>query len=116
MLTVFSVLSLSGCSFVEELFGFRDTYVGAVAFGFEVSAFHPCGSDEQWWVVGDAALVDLQTRYFDLGINPYELAFAELRGDRSRQGQYGHLNAYDREFEVTKVIEIRKLNEEDCRP
>ena len=115
MLIAIAVAFLSaGCELLESIFD-DDRYVGHVAFGFEVSAFHPCGSDEQWWISGGGEeLLDLQDRYWALGLNPYEMAFAELEGHRSGKGEYGHLNAYQREFTVKDVRDVRLAADDDC--
>lgn len=106
-------VTLSGCSLFDDIFG-DETYRGVVSFGFEVSSFAPCGGDQQWWVTDGDALLELQTRYNDLVEFPYTKAYARLKGNRSRIGEYGHLGAYQREFEVTEVIEVRALDEGEC--
>ena len=85
-----------------------------MAFGFEESGFRPCDSKEQWWIAGGDAVADLQTRYNDLGVNWYEPVYAKLRGSKTQTGQYGHLGAYQREFEVEQIIEVRLLAEGEC--
>jgi hypothetical protein len=114
LIAIAVALPSTGCEFLESIFD-DDRYVGHVAFGFEVSAFHPCGSDEQWWIAGGGdALLDLQDRYWALGLNPYEMAFAELEGLQSGKGEYGHLNAYQREFRVLDVRDVRLPADGDC--
>ena len=112
-----SITSMAGCAIIEDVFSGRsDTYIGTVAFGFEESGFRPCNVAEQWWITGGDMVNDLQSRYNDLGVKWYEPVFAELKGDPSQKGQYGHLGAYQREFEVSEVIEMRLLEAGECRP
>ncbi len=87
------------------------TWEGSFSAGFEVQAFSPCLSDQQWWTNG----TDLHRRYYALGLAEYEEAYARLRGHLSGPGEYGHMGAYRREFEVTQVLEIRQKQEDDCR-
>ncbi|MCX6027070.1 MAG: hypothetical protein NTY23_12585 [Chloroflexi bacterium] len=42
--------------------------------------------------------------------------FVEVRGVLRREGGYGHLGAYPRDFHVTEVIEARPGREGDCAP
>ena len=103
----------SGCA-LFDVFGSGDSaYEGQIAFGFEVAAFHRCSSTEQWWITGDAG-VELQNQYSRLGLDQYELAFARVEGKPSSPGTYGHLGAYQREFEVTAVLEVREIEAGDC--
>ena len=84
--------------------------MGFFSWGFEASAFTPCGSDERWWTGG----ADLVQRYNALGVEPYEEVYVRLRGKLSGIGKYGHLGTYNRQFDVTEVLEIRKKREGDC--
>lgn len=106
----------AGCFMRNQIFG-DDSHVvrGRVSFGFEEAAFRPCRSDEQWWLTGsDNDIVELQNKWNALGLEWYTPGYAELEGTRSRKGEYGHLGAYQREFEVTDVKEVRLLREGEC--
>jgi hypothetical protein len=85
---------------------------GLYSWGFEVSDFRPCGLDEKWWVVGSEP--ELSTRYNALTLETYEPVYARLAGIKSRPGQYGYLGAYDRQFEVREILELRTLQNDDC--
>ncbi len=107
-------LSLSGCTIVNDLFGDSDdSWDGSVAFGFEVESFQPCSQDVQWWLTGEA-LVELHARYRDLGVEQYAPVYAKVNGTRSSKGKFGHLGAYEREFSVDEVVEIRHLADGEC--
>jgi hypothetical protein len=86
---------------------------GLYSWGFEVSDFQPCGVDEKWWVVGSAP--ELLSRYRALTSNVYEQVYARLKGIKSAPGHYGHLGAYDRQFEVHEILELRALQNGDCK-
>ena len=108
-------VSLSGCSLFDGRPGGRSlVHVGQMSFGFEEAAFRPCNSDEQWWITGGDVVGEMQSRYNDLGVAWYEPVYAKLKGDRSRKGQFGHLGAYQREFDVSDIVEIRLLEQGEC--
>ena len=90
----------------------RTLWRGYVSFGFETSEFRPCGSKEQWWVLSTR---DLSARYKKLSANMYSPVFVRLRGVPTKLGQYGHLGAYQRQFEVTAVLESRPPKSDDCK-
>jgi putative lipoprotein len=102
-----SVLAACGAS--------SDVQRGHFSYGFETVSFQPCNSDEQWWVtgVGDAtqALID---QYEEVAQAEYEAVYVELQGEVSAAGAYGHLGAYQREFAVSEVVEVRAASDEDC--
>jgi len=95
-----------------------DVFAGRFESGFETSAFHPCGSEEQWWVTADSgawARLHAPPARTDSGGYLEAVAFVRLRGRRSPRGEYGHVGAYDRELRVTEVLEVRPPAEAECR-
>lgn len=108
-----SITSLSGCSLLGDIFGDSE-YEGIVTLGFEVVSFAPCRGSEQWWMTGGDGFEELQSRYNGLTNLPYEPVYAVLKGERSGRGEYGHLGAYQREFEVREVVEVRLPEEGEC--
>ncbi|MBT8401086.1 MAG: hypothetical protein KJO98_11465 [Rhodothermia bacterium] len=107
---------VAGCAIVdgaEEDAIFGLTTAGIVSLGFEDSTFLPCQSSEAWWLSWYDG-VELWRMYEEKASKPHEQVYAVLRGDRSRQGAYGHLDGYDRSFVVAEVIEMRRLHPEDC--
>jgi hypothetical protein len=116
-LLVFAIgaTTITGCSLFGDIFGGDDDkYVGTVSFGFEEVSFRPCGRTEQWWMTGGEIIAELQTQYNDLGVNQYEPVYARLNGEPSEKGEYGHVGAYQREFEVTRIVEVRLLSDGEC--
>jgi hypothetical protein len=103
-----TILLGAGC---KENPGADHVWEGLYSSGFEVSAFSPCGSDESWWVEGG----DIANRYQTLGVEPYERVYVRLKGEVSDVGKFGHLGVYERAFTVTKVLEIRRAEPEDCQ-
>ena len=79
--------------------------------GFEMSSFRRCDTDERWWVTGGS---DIDARYRQVAAADYEPVFVRLTGVTSATGEFGHLGAYRREIEVTRIIEIRALRPGEC--
>ncbi len=105
-----------GCYTQIALHNNPDVYEGTLTFGFEVSSFRPCDSDERWWMSGSSEVCErLVTEYYANAHKPYEAAFARLRGKPSAKGQYGHLGGYDRIFCVQEVVFVRSKLLGDCR-
>jgi len=79
------------------------------SYGFEVSAFRPCGLSTPWWATGD--LTPLRTQ------PPPDAAsvYAEVDGELSDLGQYGHLGAYPRQLEIRKVRQVSGSIPSTCR-
>ena len=87
-------------------------YRGRYTKRFEVSAFQPCGSSEQWWVTGrvERLIAALTSPEGFVG----GTAYVELRGRVSSHGRYGHLGGYRREFVVDRVLLARAPRDNDC--
>jgi len=108
---------IGGCFLQETIFGADndDVIRGRVSFGFEEAAFRPCSSDEQWWITGsNKAVSELQEDWTALGLNWYEAGYAEIRGNKTARGSYGHVGAYQREIDVKEVVEVRLLEDGEC--
>jgi hypothetical protein len=88
---------------------------GYVVLGFETSAFQPCGDAEQGWLSGDTDVMrELEDAFAGMGETAGARLLVEVRGVLSREGSYGHLGAYPREFHVTEVLEARPSQAGDC--
>ena len=107
------LMFLCGCAIVDNVS--EDGTAGYLSFGFEEAAFRPCGVDESWWVAADPE-VELWDTYAAVAGDPlgYIRVYARLVGSRSSLGRYGHLGAYDREFSVTAIVEMREVKGDDC--
>lgn len=94
-----------------------DVHEGRFASGFETSAFYPCEVDEQWWVHADSAAwakLHAPPARRDTAGYLEAVAFVRLRGEVSPPGEYGHMGAYQREFQVSEVVEIWGPEERSC--
>jgi hypothetical protein len=96
----------------------QDLFEGSYAYGFETSAFLPCGVSEQWWVTPANGEVgqELVRAYNSISDEQFKNAYARLRGKISPRGSYGHLGMYEREFTVTEIVDLRGRLEGDCQP
>ena len=93
------------------------TWEGFFTAGRAGRIFHPCGSRALWWVqnvaLGDTA-DDLERRYMEIAVRPYEQVYIRFRGDASRKGQYGPLGSYQRVVYVDEILELREQRDGDC--
>ena len=112
-LVAVACLSLS-CAIVDHVS--EDGIEGYLSFGFEESAFRPCGVDEQWWVEESSRSIELIEAYRDVvgSQQDYVRVYARLIGSRSEAGSYGHLGAYDRIFTVSRIVDMRQVEDGDC--
>jgi hypothetical protein len=96
----------------------QELFEGGYAYGFETSAFLPCGLHEQWWVTPANGEVgeELVRMYNAISDEQFKNAYSRLRGKISARGKYGHLGFYEREFVVTEVVDLRARQEGDCPP
>lgn len=100
---------LSACATVppaEE----ADRIAGHYRFGFEVEAFRPCGSSEDWWVT---TADELRSRAERLS-GTSRPVYAVVRARVSPRGEYGHLGQYPRQVSVVEVLEMRPARSSDC--
>ena len=113
--TLIGVVLLSGaCAIVDHVS--EDGVEGYLSFGFEESAFRPCGINELWWVEESSRSIELFETYRDVvgSSQDYVRVYARLIGSRSESGHYGHLGAYDRIFTVSRIVDMRQVQDGDC--
>lgn len=101
------------CAIVDHVS--EDGVEGYLSFGFEESAFRPCGIDEIWWVEPDPS-IELLEAYADVAGTPLGRVrvYSRLVGSRTGVGEYGHLGFYDRTFTVSRIVTLRAVAENDC--
>lgn len=96
---------------------------GYYRWGFEQSAFLPCGdsaSTERWWVILPAAAQRVQDSLVaiapprDTSDISSEFWFAELEGAVGQPKPVGHLGFYDRVLRVTRIRSLRRATSRDC--
>ncbi len=92
-----------------------DETIGIYVSGFEASALHPCDEPgEQWWMGMNAEFSERYSAMIDPATEsrgsrgPYVLVRVE--GDKTELGQYGHLGAYSREFTVTDLVYMHRID------
>ena len=107
---------LAGCAapqspvrahFPETTWSEPRTFSGRFDYAFEVMAFTPAGSRERWWLGGNSLPI---TRHLvaPIGAVPAMRSpvFVTVEGRLSSPGMHGHLGAYIRELQVTRVISV----------
>lgn len=96
----------------------EDTSVttGIYISSFEASILYPCEEPgERWWMSTNA---EFSERYRALTKEDEEPVcrgthvLVRVEGDKTEFGQYGHLGAYSREFTVTSLIDMRRIDSE----
>jgi hypothetical protein len=117
------LLAGAACSYTSS--GRDAIHRGVYTRAYEHNGFHPCGSDEVWWVTNQSDFLGtlysrvkppdhlLESYGDDRSYNVY----MECQGELSGKGRYGHLGAFPREFKVTRVMEVRPFDQrpQDCR-
>lgn len=94
----------------------QDLFEGFPGFGFETSAFTPCGVKEHWWVTSANDEVGEElTRAYDAASTQNRPVYARLRGKITPKGSYGHLGMYTREFTVSEIVDLRAKQAGDCQ-
>jgi len=94
---------------IEESDGGK--YRGFLTWGREEGAFIPCDCDDIWWVkynkgaVGQVHAARRNSGCYEAFGNPAcdEWIYAELSGDVSPTGRYGHMGWYHRELRVDQI-------------
>ena len=82
-------------------------YSGYYTSNFEVSLFRPKGSNERWWVVGNARIP------CHIPSNSY--VYVEVIGILSSRGMHGHEGMYDRQLEALKFVSCRPARNDELR-
>ena len=86
-------------------------YRGFLTTGREQQAFIPCDCEDIWWVEYNSVTVEQlrgarqNGRCYETFDNPgcQEWTYAEVSGNLSPAGQYGHMGRYLRELEVNEI-------------
>ncbi|MCC7164726.1 MAG: hypothetical protein IT331_19680 [Anaerolineae bacterium] len=95
----------------------QDLFEGFYSFGFETSAFTPCGVKEHWWVgpANDEVGQELVRAREAAASGKEGAVYARLRGKITPEGSYGHLGFYAREFTVSEIVDLRAQQAGDCQ-
>lgn len=87
------------------------TVRGIYRHAWEIQAFQPCGTREQWWVANAA---DIPPRAERAGLNPDGPVLVEARVSISDRGRFGHLGAYPRQIGVQEVLRVEAARGDSC--
>jgi hypothetical protein len=88
-------------------------FAGYYRQGFEISDFRPAGTKERWWLSGEQGQSGLPKLLQSWSCNTSAPCYIVVRGHLGGLGRHGHLGAYNRELEVTEIIEQRPLNSDE---
>ena len=96
-------------------------FVGTYTEGFEWSYFIECGSSERAWIEYDPAVLELKKALEEDGISfSYRLGDknlmipVKLKGQLSKEGNWGHLGQYRYQLNVTQYISHGSVAEAEC--
>src|SRR6185295_18611478 len=89
----------------------RASYV----WGPEVNTMQPCGSDSTFWVLARPEIIgELRAAQESLQTRPYDRLFIRVYGRRSTQPTDGFAKETNGYFEVTNLLEVRRLRQGEC--
>ncbi|MBO0592228.1 hypothetical protein I2486_12540 [Cellulophaga sp. E16_2] len=86
---------------------------GRITLGHEVSAFSPCGDDNDFWIWADEEVKDV---YYNLTKDkePYTPIFVSIEIIDRGKSEDGFAAEYKSTYEVVKVLEARNISDMDC--
>jgi hypothetical protein len=91
------------------------TRAGSYVWGAEVNSFKPCGSDSVFWVLAPPdLLMRLRTAHDSLTTRPYERIYIRVKGHRSSEKTDGFAGETSGYFQITDILEIRRLIPGEC--
>lgn len=94
----------------------QEVYKGLYVSSFERSDFMPCGSNEHWWLQGsvyseiEEFIKENSLRSNDGDWYPNIPVYIEVVGKKSGKGEWGHMGAYQYEFNTTELVDISAIN------
>jgi len=111
-------LLLAGCAGTSKTGGDASSagaYRGHLVMAPEMHIFVPCNSEAPLWLVADEPTTHrLEAQYASLVSEPYEEAFAVLRGTPGPQLSCANCRDFPGSFRVRQVLEYRLAESEDC--
>jgi hypothetical protein len=110
-----SLGSLAGCVHTSSAKNQEGIVRASYVWGPEVNTMKPCGSDSTFWVLAKPEIIGrLRTAHDSLRTQPYEGIFIRVQGQRSAQPTDGFAEETNGYFEVTEIVEVRRLREGEC--
>jgi hypothetical protein len=92
---------------------------GHYYWGHEVETFHPCGSKQAFWVVGDATLLqplrDQAAKVLEAQGKPYLPIYVEVSAVVEGKAKDGFAADYDGVYRVTAVHVVNSSSPADCQ-
>jgi hypothetical protein len=111
--------SMHSCK--EKSVGVSQVYEGRYVFGFEASNFEPCEYDGIWWLDGNLnevwKFVESHPEVFpNKSMHASGEVFLRCQATLSAKGHYGHLGGRERQLNVEKILLVRTVSNNDCKP
>lgn len=79
-------------------------YKGAYIYGHEVNSFQPCGSEKEYWVIGDNdVLQGLSEGYSEKSHKAYTPVYVTVNGELMGKATDGFAADYDGQLKVSYV-------------
>jgi hypothetical protein len=101
-------LAAAVCIAAASPAGGQTEYRGCYTGGFEMSAFTPLGTRENWWTKWDTSTAMLEVAAGTAGRGVWPTLFVVLQGRVSEEGRYGHMGQYSRQIAVSRILAARK--------
>lgn len=98
----------------------QGTWEGGFNYIAGTATFKPCTPrGETWWLKGkrySEIAEEMQRRHAAITASPYDKVYARVRGKINKtSGQYGPLGTHSRVLYVEEILELRPLEESDCK-
>ena len=85
----------------------QESVKGVYVNSFERSDFVPCGSDQHWWLRGNVSSKIRSALQQDADAWRSRVpVYIEISGTKSEEGRWGHLDAYQYEFKVSRILNV----------
>jgi hypothetical protein len=92
---------------------------GRYYWGNEVETFHPCGSEQSFWIVGDNSLLQpLRAKATELSRakgQPYQPIYIEASGTSEGKASDGFAADYDGVYRLTAVQVVSDAAPDGCK-
>lgn len=108
------VCALSSCANVKSADSIRGNYY----WGHEVESFHPCGSDQSFWVVGSASVLQMlreeALRLSKARGQPYQPLYVEASAFQEGKPEDGFAADYDGVYRFILIKTFSASIPSDC--
>lgn len=110
-----SILSLQGCGGSHNnQTPSRSRLAGEYSYGFETSAFRPCGTNNRYWVTdGTQTIQDAVPGEYSA--QTITTVYVDLEGTVGPSGSFGNLGLYEHELSVQRVFSGSTTTPDACR-